>query len=44
MLFILVVFRVGIFTSGDTLKRPFGVVLIATYLAVRSVSYVFRTP
>ncbi len=44
MLFILVVFRVGIFTSGDTLKRPFGVVLIATYLAVMIVSYVFRTP
>jgi cation:H+ antiporter len=44
MLFILVVFRVGIFTSGDTLKRPFGVVLIATYLAVMVVSYVFRAP
>ena len=44
MLFILVVFRVGIFTSGDTLKRPFGVVLIAAYVAVMVVSYVFRAP
>ncbi len=44
MLFILVVFRIGIFTSGDTLKRPFGVVLIAAYIAVMVVSYVFRTP
>ncbi len=42
MLFILVVFRIGIFTSGDTLKRPFGVVLIAAYVAVMVVSYVFR--
>ncbi len=44
MLFILVVFRIGIFTSGDTLKRPFGVVLIAAYIAVMVVSYVFRSP
>ena len=42
MLFILIVFRIGIFTSGDTLKRPFGVVLIAAYVAVMVVSYVFR--
>ena len=42
MLFILVVFRIGIFTSGDTLKRPFGIVLIAAYVAVMVVSYVFR--
>ena len=42
MLFILVVFRIGIFTSGDTLKRPFGVVLIGAYIAVMIVSYVFR--
>ncbi|MDE0297957.1 MAG: sodium:calcium antiporter [Candidatus Poribacteria bacterium] len=43
MLFILVVFRIGIFTSGDTLKRPFGVVLIGAYVAVMIVSYVFRS-
>ena len=42
MLFILIVFRIGIFTSGDTLKRPFGVVLIAAYLVAMVVSYVFR--
>lgn len=42
MLFILIVFRIGIFTSGDTLKRPFGIVLIGAYVAVMIVSYVFR--
>ena len=39
MLFILIVFRVGIFVSGDRLKRPFGVVLIAAYLFVTILSY-----
>ena len=39
MLFILVVFRVGIFVSGDTLKRPFGVVLIGAYVLVTTLSY-----
>ncbi len=39
MLFILVVFRVGIFVSGDRLKRPFGVVLIGAYLLVTILSY-----
>ena len=39
MLFILVVFRVGIFVSGDSLKRPFGVILIAAYLLVTILSY-----
>lgn len=39
MLFILVVFRVGIFVSGDRLKRPFGVILIAAYLFVTILSY-----
>ena len=32
MLFILVVFRVGIFFSGDRLKRPFGGILIGAYV------------
>jgi cation:H+ antiporter len=41
MLFILVVFRVGIFVSGTELKRPFGVVLIAAYLLVTILSYVY---
>ena len=40
MLFILVVFRCGIFVSGDQLKRPFGVVLVATWLLVTILSYV----
>ena len=42
MLFILVIFRIGIFTSGSTLKRPFGVVLIGIYLVYTIVSFVFK--
>lgn len=34
MLFILIVFRYGIFVSGSQLKRPFGVVLVAVWLVV----------
>ena len=41
MLFILIVFRCGIFVSGSQLKRPFGVVLVATWLAVTILSYLF---
>lgn len=40
MLFILIVFRCGIFVSGDQLKRPFGVVLVATWILVTILSYV----
>ena len=40
MLFILIVFRCGIFVSGDQLKRPFGIVLVATWLLVTILSYV----
>ena len=40
MLFILLVFRCGIWqASDDRLKRPFGVVLLSTYLAVTFLSY-----
>lgn len=39
MLMILVVFRVGIFVSGPSLKRPFGIVLLAVYVAVTVLSY-----
>lgn len=39
MLFILIVFRCGIFVSGSQLKRPFGIVLVATWLAVTILSY-----
>lgn len=34
MLVILAVFRVGVFLSGDRLRRGFGLVLLVTYLAV----------
>ncbi len=38
MLFILIVFRYGIFVSGSQLKRPFGVVLVAVWLVVQVLS------
>ncbi len=34
MLFILIVFRVGIYISGDRLKRGFGFTLLATYIVI----------
>ena len=39
MLLILLVFRVGIFLSGDYMKRPFGYVLLAAYAVYTVVSY-----
>ena len=39
MLLILLIFRVGIFVSGDFLKRPFGFVLLAAYGAYMVLSY-----
>lgn len=39
MLLLLVVFRIGVLTSGTALKRPFGLVLIGTYVAVTILSY-----
>lgn len=40
MLFVLVVFRVGILTARDgTLRRPFGVALLGAYLLVTVASY-----
>jgi cation:H+ antiporter len=39
MLIILVVFRLGIVSSGDRLKRSFGTVLIALYVAITVLSY-----
>lgn len=41
MVIILIVFRIGIFVSGSQLKRPFGVVLVATYILVTILSYIF---
>lgn len=40
MLFILIVFRAGIIFSGNTLKRPFGIILLGTYLAITVLSYI----
>lgn len=40
MLFVLIIFRVGAMMSGDQLRRPFGVVLLGTYLLVTLLSYV----
>jgi cation:H+ antiporter len=42
MIFILIVFRVGVIFSGESMKRPFGVVLIASYAFVTLVSYVLK--
>ena len=42
MIFILVVFRVGIIFSGEAMKRPFGILLLASYVLVTLVSYLFR--
>ncbi len=39
MLFVLIVFRVGIFFSGDHLKRGFGVLLIVIYAVVTVICY-----
>lgn len=42
MLFVLIVFRIGILRSGSHLKRGFGVVLVVTYVLVQLSSYVFK--
>jgi cation:H+ antiporter len=39
MLFILLIFRVGVIFSGDSMKRPFGIILLAAYAFVTLVSY-----
>lgn len=41
MIFVLVVFRLGIIFSGDAMKRPFGYVLLAAYGVYLVVSYLF---
>ena len=41
MLFVLLVFRVGIFVSGGVMRRPFGYVLLAAYAIYLIVSFVF---
>ena len=42
MLFVLLIFRVGIYFSGDRMKRPFGFVLLAAYGFYTVVSYLAR--
>ena len=42
MMAVLIIFRVGILASKDTIKRPFGVLLLGTYLVVTAMSYLFR--
>lgn len=41
MLFVLLVFRIGIFVSGDAMGRPFGYVLLAAYGIYVAVSLLF---
>ncbi|MFH1875079.1 MAG: calcium/sodium antiporter [Pseudomonadota bacterium] len=43
MLLILVVFRIGIFISKDTLKRSFGLLLLGIYIMLTILSYVYKT-
>ncbi len=40
MLLVLFVFRIGIFTSGEHLKRGFGAIMLGTYIVVTVASYV----
>ena len=40
MLTVLIVFRIGIFISKESMKRPFGMILLALYIVVTVVSYV----
>ncbi|MGL4982020.1 MAG: calcium/sodium antiporter, partial [Treponemataceae bacterium] len=39
MIFVLIVFRTSILFSKDSIKRPFGIVLLLAYIAVTVVSY-----
>lgn len=42
MIFILLVFRLGVMFSGESMRRPFGIVLIGSYVFVTLVSYVIE--
>jgi cation:H+ antiporter len=39
MVFVLLVFRVGVIFSGEAMKRPFGIVLLAVYAVATLLSY-----
>jgi hypothetical protein len=41
MLFVLAVFRIGIFVSGDAMRRPFGYVLLGAYGLYLAISLLF---
>ena len=43
MLAVLMVFRIGTFASGATLRRPFGLVLIGMYIVITMLSYTNHT-
>ena len=42
MIFVLLVFRVGIVFSGDSMRKPFGLVLLAAYVGYLVVGYLGR--
>ncbi len=42
MFFVLLVFRIGIFFSGDSMRKPFGFVLLAAYAVYLIVGYLGR--
>ena len=42
MVFILVVFRIGIKVSGESMKRPFGIILLSSYARVTVMSYLIQ--
>jgi len=42
MLFVLIVFRIGIWRSGDSLKRPIGYVLLGAYMLVTAAGFLFK--
>ena len=42
MIFILLVFRLGVMFSGESMKRPFGIILISSYVFVTLVSYLIE--
>ena len=42
MLLILIVFRVGVIFSGESMKRPFGIVLIMSYAIFTLVNYLIQ--
>ncbi|GBF50020.1 Ca2+/Na+ antiporter [Leptospira ryugenii] len=42
MLLVLIIFRVGIFASKDTIKRPIGVILLVIYVLATVAGYFFK--